>query len=85
MPGHFLCNWAVVVKLDSDGCLIQEHGTQSVIPEYVYRDSTGAEDALLAGFLYDLYHHHTLAKCALYGNITGGKCVTAMQCKFSAV
>lgn len=73
----------VVVKLDSAGCLIQENGVQRVLPvisEYVCRDSTGAGDAFLAGFLYGLYHHRTLAECALYGNITGGKCVTAVGC-----
>lgn len=73
----------VVVKLDSAGCLIQENGSRSiipVIPEYVHQDSTGAGDAFLAGFLYGLYHHRTLKECALYGNITGGKCVTAIGC-----
>ena len=73
----------VVVKLDSAGCLIQERGEQAVvpvIPEYVYRDSTGAGDAFLAGFLYGLYHGRPLAECVLCGNITGGKCVTAAGC-----
>lgn len=73
----------VVVKLDSAGCLIRENGVQQVIPvipEYVHRDSTGAGDAFLAGFLYGLYHRRSLAECVLYGNITGGKCVTAVGC-----
>ena len=73
----------VVVKLDSAGCLIQEKGVQSVIPvipHYVHQDSTGAGDAFLAGFLYGLYHGYPLDKCTLFGNITGGKCVTAVGC-----
>ncbi len=73
----------VVVKLDSAGCLIRENGVQQVIPvipEYIHRDSTGAGDAFLAGFLYGLYHRRSLAECVLYGNITGGKCVTAVGC-----
>jgi len=72
-----------VVKLDAEGVLIQERGVQSVIPvlpEYVYQDAVGAGDAFLAGFLYGLYHGKSLAECALYGNITGGKCVTAPGC-----
>lgn len=73
----------VVIKLDSSGCLIREKGMQAVIPvipEYVHQDSTGAGDAFLAGFLYGLYHNRSLAECVLYGNITGGKCVTAVGC-----
>lgn len=73
----------VVVKLDASGCLTLENGimhTIPVIPEYVHQDSTGAGDAFLAGFLYGLYHGRSLAECVLYGNITGGKCVTAVGC-----
>lgn len=73
----------VVVKLDRDGCLIQENGIQTiipVIPNVVFKDSTGAGDAFLAGFLYGLYHDRSLAECVLYGNITGGKCVTKTGC-----
>jgi sugar/nucleoside kinase (ribokinase family) len=50
------------------------------IPEYVHRDSTGAGDAFLAGFLYGLYHDCSAQECVLFGNITGGKCVTAVGC-----
>lgn len=73
----------VVVKLDADGCLLRENGVEQfvpVIPEYVHKDSTGAGDAFLAGFMYGLYHDCSLAECVLYGNITGGKCVTAVGC-----
>ena len=76
-------NQKEALKLDASGCLIQENGVQQVIPvipEYVHQDSTGAGDAFLAGFLYGLYHDCSLAECVLYGNITGGKCVTAVGC-----
>lgn len=73
----------VVIKLDAQGCLLLEDHvlhTIPVIPEYVHQDSTGAGDAFLAGFLYGLYHSRSLAECVLFGNITGGKCVTAVGC-----
>ena len=73
----------VIIKLDSNGCLIWENDRQMIvpaIPEYVHRDSTGAGDAFLAGFLYGLYHDNSLPDCVLLGNITGGKCVTGVGC-----
>lgn len=73
----------VIVKLDARGCLLQQNGVQTVIPvipEFVHRDSTGAGDAFLAGFLYGLYHARPLPECVLFGNITGGKCVSATGC-----
>lgn len=73
----------VIVKLDSNGCLIWKNDREAVIPaigEYVHRDSTGAGDAFLAGFLYGLYYDYSLPECVLFGNITGGKCVTEVGC-----
>lgn len=73
----------VIVKLDRDGCLIQENGVQYIIPAIpgvVAVDSTGAGDAFLAGFLYGLYHRCPLPQSVLFGNITGGKCVSAVGC-----
>lgn len=73
----------VIVKLDSRGCLIRENGHQQVIPAIpgmVHRDSTGAGDAFTAGLLYGLYHHYSFPECVLFGNITGGKCVTDVGC-----
>jgi ribokinase len=73
----------VVIKLDAAGCLLWQDGAGQVIPsipEYVHRDSTGAGDAFLAGFLYGLYHDCSAQECVLFGNITGGKCVTAVGC-----
>ena len=73
----------VVVKLDAEGCLLRENGKNrrvGRIPEYVHQDSTGAGDAFLAGFSYGLFHNRPFSECVLLGNITGGKCVTAMGC-----
>ena len=72
----------VIVKLDKDGCLILEDGQERNIPNIpvVHRDSTGAGDAFLAGFLYGLYHDYSFAQSVLFGNITGGTCVTAVGC-----
>ena len=73
----------VIVKLDKDGCLIRENGREHVIPnipEFAHQDSTGAGDAFLAGLLYGLYHDSSFRESVLFGNITGGKCVTAVGC-----
>ena len=50
------------------------------IDEFVRVDSTGAGDAFFAGFAYGLMKDEPVEKCVLYGNITGGKCVTAVGC-----
>lgn len=73
----------VIVKLDKDGCLIQENGKIQCIPsipEYTHRDATGAGDAFLAGLMYGLYHGYSFKESVLFGNITGGKCVTGVGC-----
>ena len=73
----------VIVKLDSEGCLIYRDGEfifVKSIDEFVRVDSTGAGDAFFAGFMYGIMKDEPIEKCALYGNITGGKCVTAVGC-----
>lgn len=73
----------VIVKLDKDGCLIQENGKNTLIPniaEYVHQDSTGAGDAFLSGLIYGLYHGYNFKESILFGNITGGKCITGTGC-----
>ena len=68
-----------IVKLDKDGCIGAENGEVfkfGIIDEFKNVDSTGAGDAFLAGFMYGLYHSYPLKECVLFGNITGGKCVT---------
>ncbi len=72
-----------VVKLDADGCLIYDGESYTYvrsIDEFVRVDSTGAGDAFFAGFMYGIMKDEPIEKCVLYGNITGGKCVTAVGC-----
>ena len=76
-----LRNWlkTPVIKLDIDGCLVYD-GEERIIPavqEFRRVDSTGAGDAFLAGFIYGLYHQKPVEDAVLFGNITGGICVTA--------
>ena len=73
----------VIIKVDSEGCLIRdEEGTRIIPPlqgiEAV--DATGAGDAFLAGFTYGLYHGYSVDDCVRFGNITGGTCVQAFGC-----
>lgn len=73
----------VIVKLDKDGCLLVEDGQVVHVPkidEFVHKDSTGAGDAFLSGFIYAIYHGYPLRKAVLFGNITGGKCITDYGC-----
>ena len=77
----------VVIKLDSEGCLVYQKGefiTVPVIPGIQAIDSTGAGDAFLAGFLYGIYHGYDLVSSVLFGNLTGGKCVTEEGCLTSS-
>ncbi|MBQ7740348.1 MAG: carbohydrate kinase family protein [Eubacterium sp.] len=69
----------VVVKLDKDGCIgiDKELFTVPALKNFNCIDSTGAGDAFLAGFIYGLYYDYKLKDCIRFGNITGGKCVTA--------
>lgn len=71
----------VVVKVDKDGCIGidgDEKFFVASIDEFENQDSTGAGDAFLAGFVYGLMHDCPLRQCIAYGNITGGKAVTAV-------
>lgn len=72
-----------IVKLDKDGCMGMENGEIFVVPsidEFHRIDSTGAGDAFLAGFMYGLFHNYKFKECILFGNLTGGKCVTGVGC-----
>lgn len=72
-----------IVKLDKDGCLIYKDEKfifVKSIDEFVRVDSTGAGDAFFAGFMYGIMKNEPVEKCVLYGNLTGGKCVTAVGC-----
>lgn len=71
----------VVVKVDKDGCIGMDGSKMFFVPsidEFRNVDSTGAGDAFLAGFVYGLMHDCPLKQCIAYGNITGGKAVTAV-------
>jgi sugar/nucleoside kinase (ribokinase family) len=72
-----------LIKMDSQGCLLYEKGSFSLIgaiPEFQYVDSTGAGDAFLSGLMYGIYHGRTIGESILMGNIMGGKCVSAVGC-----
>lgn len=68
----------VLVKLDSEGCLIYEDTMKTVasFDEYTCVDATGAGDAFLAGFMYGLYYDYSFEDAVRFGNRTGGKAVT---------
>lgn len=70
-----------LVKVDKDGCIgIDESGAFFCrsLDKFVNVDSTGAGDAFLAGFCYGLYHDYPFRECVKFGNVTGGKAVTAV-------
>ena len=71
----------VIVKVDKDGC-IGIDGDDAFFCKSLDRfqnvDSTGAGDAFLAGLCYGLFHGYPLRECVAFGNITGGKAVTAV-------
>ncbi len=69
----------VIVKLDSEGCLLYDSEGSAIIPainEFKHVDSTGAGDAFLAGFAYGIFKGYSVKGSVLFGNITGGKAVT---------
>ena len=73
----------VIVKLDSEGCILYDGDMFTLIPPVegiVAIDSTGAGDAFMSGFLYGLCNQATVAKCAAYGNAAGGACVQGVGC-----
>lgn len=71
----------VVVKVDKDGCIGidgDEYFFVNSVEEFKNKDSTGAGDAFLAGLCYGLFYDYPLKDCIEFGNITGGKAVTAV-------
>ena len=73
----------VTVKLDKGGCIGIENGNMFVVPsieEYKLKDSTGAGDAFLCGLIYGIYNGYSLSDSILFGNITGGRCITEVGC-----
>ncbi len=73
----------VIIKLDSEGCLVRDNDGTRIIPplqNITAVDSTGAGDAFLSGFVYGLYHGYDVDTCIQFGNITGGTCVQSYGC-----
>lgn len=71
----------VIVKLDKDGCIGIDNGERFFVKnveKFKNKDSTGAGDAFLAGLCYGLFYDYPLKDCIEFGNITGGKAVTAV-------
>lgn len=71
----------VIVKVDKDGCIGMEGEDLffvKSVEEFKNKDSTGAGDAFLAGLCYGLFYDYPLKDCIEFGNITGGKAVTAV-------
>lgn len=71
----------VIVKLDKDGCIGIDNGERffvKSVEKFKNKDSTGAGDAFLAGLCYGLFYDYPLKDCIEFGNITGGKAVTAV-------
>lgn len=71
----------VIVKVDKDGCIGIDNGESffvKSVEKFKNKDSTGAGDAFLAGLCYGLFYDYPLKECIEFGNITGGKAVTAV-------
>ena len=71
----------VIVKVDKDGCIGIDNGERffvKSVENFKNKDSTGAGDAFLAGLCYGLFYDYPLKDCIEFGNITGGKAVTAV-------
>ncbi len=68
-----------IIKLDKEGCIGIDNGRSVFvrsIESFINVDSTGAGDAFLAGFAFGLFYDYSFEESLLFGNITGGKCVT---------
>ncbi len=77
---HFI---RAVVKVDKDGVLGYEDGnviSVGTIPEFKLKDSTGAGDNFLAGFVYGIANGLDFSETLLAGTITGGSSVTEIGC-----
>lgn len=71
-----------IVKLDRGGAYLYEKGKGILIPTVPAerRDSTGAGDAFLAGFVYGMIRGFDAATCIRCGNISGANCVSGYGC-----
>ena len=74
--GTSLC----VIKMGSDGCYIKDrNGSEYTVPVFKgieVKDTTGAGDAFVAGFLTGLLNKWELYKCGQFANAVGALCVS---------
>ena len=73
----------VTIKMDKEGCLLKNKDGIKIISSVQNVkaiDATGAGDAFMSGFIYGLYHHHSIEQCIKFGNVTGSACVQGMGC-----
>lgn len=71
-----------IVKLDSGGAYFYQNGKGEIIETVPAqrKDSTGAGDAFLAGFVYGLAHNYDAKTAIMCGNIAGANCVSDYGC-----
>ncbi len=70
-----------VIKRGSKGCIIYDNGRFMEIPAYPVKnakDTTGAGDSFVAGFLYGISKGFSLEECARFGNVTASCVVEGM-------
>jgi len=65
----------VVVTLGKKGCYIANEDIHVAPPETDVLDTTGAGDAFVAGFLYDLLKGAGMKRCGELGNIVASSCI----------
>ncbi len=70
----------VAVKLGSKGCYVTDGKEKHLIEPFKVKvlDTTGAGDALCAGFLYGLIKNRSLYECGKLGNYVASRCITKM-------
>lgn len=71
---------AVAIKLGDHGCLYQDAERESVLPAYdvPVRETTGAGDCFIAGFLYGRTQGWDLERTLHFANACGARAVTAV-------
>jgi len=74
--GASLC----VIKMGGDGCYIKDsEGNECTVPVFKgisVKDTTGAGDAFVAGFLAGLLNEWEIYKCGQFANAVGAMCVS---------
>ncbi len=70
----------VAIKLDADGCYVEDRGRGEVVPAYPIDvvDTTGAGDTWFAGLLTGLIRGLPIGRAAQLANRAAGDCCTAL-------